>query len=90
MTCSPIEINGESMHKFACVMGHCQECKDSYKPLAYEAECLERIKYCLYVGLHQCTWHGDGSIDPYDDDNGEKNTNELNVNKCLMMRKRNG
>ena len=24
MICPPLEINGESMHKFACVMGHCQ------------------------------------------------------------------
>ena len=55
VTCEPIEINGEKLHKFACVLGKCDECKDSYKPFAYEAECVEYIKYCLYNGHHQCT-----------------------------------
>ena len=32
VTCAPIEINGEKLHKFACVLGECDDCKDSYKP----------------------------------------------------------
>ena len=37
MTCPTININGEELYKFACANGECDECKDSYKPFAYEA-----------------------------------------------------
>ena len=50
------------MHKFACVVGDCQVCKDKYKPIPFEAESIETMKYNLYTGHHQCSWHGDGSI----------------------------
>ena len=26
ITCPPVEINGESLHKFACAKGECEEC----------------------------------------------------------------
>ena len=55
MTCPPISIGGESMHKFACVVGDCQVCKDKYKPIPFEAESIETVKYNLYTGHHQCS-----------------------------------
>ena len=44
ITCPSLEINVESLHKFACVMWECEECKDMYKPISYDADCLDRIK----------------------------------------------
>ena len=82
MTCPTININGEELHKFACANGECDECKDSYKPFAYEAESVDLIKYCLYDGHHQCTWHGDTSIEQYNDDNGAE---KYRCTKCTEM-----
>ena len=62
MTCPPISIGGESIHKFACVVGDCQVCKDKYKPIPFEAESIETMKYTLYTSHHHCSWHGDASI----------------------------
>ena len=82
MLCAPTKINGEKLHKFACVLGECDECKDRYKPFSYEAECVEYIKYCLYDGHHQCTWHGDKYIEKYQD---EKDVWKHRCTKCNEM-----
>ena len=72
-TCPTVEIDGVSMHKFACAVGDCTVCKDNYQPLPYEANCVEKIKYNLYLGHRECTWHGDdGNIREGVDDKGRR------------------
>ena len=72
ITCPPIEVEGISMNKFECVIGDCQQCKDKYQPLDYEKDCVDSIKYNLYSGHRECTWHGDSSnIVPCLDEKGK-------------------
>ena len=66
------KVIDESMHKFACTVGDCTVCKDNYQPLPYEANCVEKIKYNLYLGHQECTWHGGGNIKQDDDDKGRQ------------------
>ena len=53
-----------------------------YKPTAYKVECVDQIKYCLYVGYHNFSWHADGAIEEYEDDKGRK---KHRCTKCLNM-----
>jgi len=82
ITCSPVVIDHVAIHKFACVVGDCGTCKDMYRPIPYEAECVEKIKYNMYIGHNECTWHGDGAIEQYEDDNGKK---KRRCKKCVDM-----
>ena len=82
LACEPLEINGIKVHKFACVVRDCQICKDNYKPIQYEVECDSNIKYCLYIGYHQCTWHGDGFLLEDGNVNGKK---KFTCTKCDAM-----
>jgi len=81
IACDPIDIDGISVHKFACVIGKCTLCEDQYKPILFEASCDEKIKYCLYVGHHQCTWHGDGYLQESD------GNCKYECTKCMGMSK---
>ena len=66
ITCPPLTINGVELHRFACAIGDCEQCKNKYNPIVYEAGCGDNIRYCLYTPTHQCNWHGDKSVVPSD------------------------
>jgi len=82
MTCPPIEINGESLHKFACAIGDCEVCKVKYEPIEFEAECVKNIKYNLYDSYHNCSWHMDSAIEEYINDKGKT---KHRCSKCHNM-----
>ncbi len=59
VTCPCISINGLTLPRFACVLGDCTLCNNSYRPNIFEASRDETIKYMLYSPIHQCSWHGE-------------------------------
>jgi len=54
ITCPPLTLNGVELHRFACVIGDCEQCKNKYNPIAYNAGCDDNIRYCSYTPTHQC------------------------------------
>lgn len=82
IACPAIEIDGVALPRFECAVGDCTVCKDNYQPIEYEADCVETIKYNLYVGHTECSWHGDGSIEKRPNDTGQM---QNFCTKCEVM-----
>ena len=83
MTCSRKEVNGKKFYRFECVVGDCPDCKDKYKPPTFEETCGEAIKFEKYYSLPECTWHGDGSIEPKINDKGKQAGTQCSL--CMKM-----
>jgi len=59
--CERILINGRHIPKFQCAVGLCDQCP-KYKPLPFEINCNEHIKFNIFAHRKYCSQHIDAEI----------------------------